>query len=64
MQSPQAVESLLRMANRRFRLAEDGQDLLEYGLLVALIAIVAMGAVTAVGRTIYTVFWQTIATNF
>jgi Flp pilus assembly pilin Flp len=64
MQSPKAVESLLRMANRRFHLSEDGQDLLEYGLLVALIAVVALGAVSTVGRTIYTVFWQTIASNF
>jgi Flp pilus assembly pilin Flp len=64
MQSPQAVATLLRIANRRFRLAEDGQDLLEYGLLAALIAIVALGAVTTVGQTIYTVFWQTIANNF
>ena len=28
---------------------DDGQDLLEYALLVALIAIVAVGAVTAAG---------------
>ena len=42
----------------------DGQDLLEYGLLMALIAIVAIGAVTAVGNTINNVFWQTIAQNF
>jgi Flp pilus assembly pilin Flp len=33
-------------------------------LLAALIAIVALGAVSAVGQTIYNVFWQTIATNF
>ena len=42
----------------------DGQDLLEYGPLMALIAIVAIGAVTAVGNTINNVFWQTIAQNF
>ncbi len=64
MQSPKAVEALLRMANRRFRLSDEGQDLLEYGLLVALIAIVALGAVSTVGQTIYTVFWQSIANNF
>jgi Flp pilus assembly pilin Flp len=61
MQSPRAVEALLRMTNRRFHLLEDGQDLLEYALLVALIALVAVGAVTTVGQTIYSVFWQTIA---
>jgi Flp pilus assembly pilin Flp len=64
MQSPKAVESLFRMANTRFHLSDDGQDLLEYGLLAALIAIVAIGAVTVVGQTIYTVFWQSIAQNF
>ena len=40
---------------------DDGQDLIEYGLLVALIALIAMFAVTAVGNTINTVFWQTFA---
>jgi pilus assembly protein Flp/PilA len=46
------------------RRSEDGQDLLEYGLLTALIAIVALGAVTTVGTTVSTVFWQAIASNF
>jgi Flp pilus assembly pilin Flp len=40
---------------------ESGQDLLEYALLVALIVLVAMGAVTTVGTTINTVFWTYIA---
>jgi Flp pilus assembly pilin Flp len=44
------------------RLASDsGQDLLEYALLASLIAIVAFGAVTKVGDTLNTVFWQAIA---
>ena len=47
---------------RRVILRDDGQDLLEYGLLAALIAIVAMAGVTAVGNTISTVFWQSIGT--
>ena len=63
MPSPEAVATLLKIANKRFP-AEDGQDLLEYGLLIALIALVAFGAVATVGQTIYTVFWQSIATNF
>ena len=42
---------------RKFRRSEEGQDLLEYGLLAALIALVALGAVTTVGNTIQTVFW-------
>jgi Flp pilus assembly pilin Flp len=64
MQSPVAVAAFRRIVNTRLRRGEDGQDLLEYGLLVALIAIFAIGAVTSVGQTINTVFWQSIANNF
>ena len=39
---------------------EDGQDLLEYALLVALIALVAIGAVTAAGGSVQAIF-QSIA---
>ena len=46
---------------QQFRRAEEGQDLLEYGLLCALIALVAFGAVSTVGTTILTVFWNVIA---
>ncbi len=35
---------------------ESGQDLLEYALLVALIALVAVGAVTFAGNQVQTVF--------
>ena len=42
---------------------EDGQDLLEYAMLCALIALVAMGAVTTLGNKINTVFWQAIAAS-
>ena len=42
----------------------DAQDLLEYGLLAGLIAVVAFGATRTVGNTINTVFWQYIAQNF
>ena len=38
----------------------EGQDLLEYGLLAALIAVVAIAGITTVGQTIYTVFWSSI----
>jgi Flp pilus assembly pilin Flp len=41
----------------------EGQDLLEYSMLVALIAVVAVSAVTTLGSTIHTVFWQTIAAS-
>jgi Flp pilus assembly pilin Flp len=39
---------------------DDGQDLIEYGLLVALIALVALAGVSTVGQTIQTVFWNGI----
>ncbi len=58
MLSAIAIDFLLK----RSALADDsGQDLLEYALLVALIALVAVGGVTAVGTTINTVFWSYIA---
>ncbi|MGB2715547.1 MAG: hypothetical protein WBC51_15300 [Vicinamibacterales bacterium] len=63
MQSPVAV-ALLRTIDTRFRRPEEGQDLLEYGLLMALIAIIAMGAVASLGTTITNVFWTAIANNF
>ena len=46
-----------------FRRNEEGQDLLEYAMLAALIAIFAIGAVQAVGTTINNVFWQAIAAS-
>jgi Flp pilus assembly pilin Flp len=52
-----------RMTNqvwRRFRRPDNGQDLLEYALLVALIALAAVAAVTSVGTTINTVLWNAI----
>jgi pilus assembly protein Flp/PilA len=35
---------------------EEGQDLLEYALLVALIALVCVGAITAAGTNVNTIF--------
>ena len=66
MQSPAAVAVLRKISDRigKLRRRDDGQDLLEYGLLAALVAVVALGAVQTVGNTINTVFWKVIATNF
>ncbi len=54
----------LWMRLRRFVRGEHGQDLIEYGMLAALIAVVVMTAVTTLGTQIRTVLWQTIANNF
>jgi Flp pilus assembly pilin Flp len=43
--------------------SDDGQDLLEYALLCGLIALVALGAVTAVGNQINDVLWKVIAAS-
>ena len=48
----------------RFVARKDGQDLTEYGLLAALIAIAALAAVSTLGDTIRTVLWAPIASNF
>jgi Flp pilus assembly pilin Flp len=42
----------------------DGQDLLEYALLAALIALVVIAGITSVGSAIQTVFWTPIAQTF
>ena len=64
MQSPEAVAALMRDAKKFSPTSEEGQDLLEYGLLAALIAIVAIGAISTLGQTIFNVFWKTIAVSF
>jgi Flp pilus assembly pilin Flp len=48
-------------AMHRFFDDENGQDLVEYALLVALISLVAVTAVTNVGLTLQNVFWNAIA---
>ena len=45
---------------KSFARNEEGQDLLEYALLVALIALVALAAVQAAGGSVKTIF-QSIA---
>jgi len=46
---------VIRLINS-FRREEKGQDLLEYALLVALIALVAVGAVTLAGQQVALIF--------
>ena len=64
MSSPVAFALESVAAVRRFLRQQDGQDLVEYGLLMALIAIIAMGAVSTVGNVVTNVFWRTIASSF
>ena len=54
----QVLTAVVRLAR------ENGQDLLEYALLAALIAVVVMAGVSTLGNTINTVFWQSIAQTF
>jgi Flp pilus assembly pilin Flp len=49
----------MRLQHRWLR-GDEGQDLLEYGLLAALIAVVAFGAVGVLGDHLNKVFWQAI----
>lgn len=41
---------------KRFEREEDGATMVEYGLMVALIAIVCIGAVTTIGTNLNSVF--------
>jgi Flp pilus assembly pilin Flp len=45
----------------RLARTDEGQDLLEYGMIVVLIALAAVVAVDRVGATINAVLWQAIA---
>jgi Flp pilus assembly pilin Flp len=49
----------MRLLQRWLR-RDEGQDLLEYGLLAALIAVAAFGAVGLLGDQLNRVFWQAI----
>jgi Flp pilus assembly pilin Flp len=54
------MSALIAQLTRRGR-RDEGQDLLEYALLIALISLAAIGAVTTVGQTVSGVFWDAIA---
>jgi Flp pilus assembly pilin Flp len=53
----QLVVQTLRSRVRR----DHGQDLMEYGLLMALIAVVAIAGVKTLGTTINDLLWEFIA---
>ena len=48
--------TMLQQSLRSFGRREEGQDLLEYALLVALIALVCVGAITIAGGNVNTIF--------
>lgn len=60
---------VLHMLNRlpwfvRLVRQESGQSLIEYGMLAALVALIAIGAVSAVGGEINASLWEPMAASF
>jgi Flp pilus assembly pilin Flp len=43
---------------------DDAQDLMEYAMLVGLIALICILTVTTLGMNIFNLFWNRIATTF
>ena len=62
LELPDSEDAMISV--RRLGKREDGQDLLEYGLLASLIAIFAMAAVRVLSDQITNVLWASIASNF
>jgi Flp pilus assembly pilin Flp len=60
----EGMSTLSLYRRTRGRDCEDGQDVLEYALLASLIAILAIGAMSTIGNTIKTVYWDVIASAF
>jgi pilus assembly protein Flp/PilA len=56
--APEETDMVLSIITRLQSIVrrEEGQDLLEYALLVALIALVAVGAITLAGKNVNTIF--------
>ena len=54
----EATMTLLHNVAKPIVQREEGQDLLEYALLVALIALVAVGAITLAGTNVAAIFTQ------
>jgi Flp pilus assembly pilin Flp len=49
---------------RHITTREDGQDLMEYGLLASLIAIVVLAMLKVLGTQIGSVYWGSFAAKF
>lgn len=52
----------MKLLHRLLRI-EEGQDLLEYGLLAALIAVAAVSAAGLLGNHLHEAFWQAIGSS-
>jgi len=61
LSSGEVVMVALAYRIRQFTVDTSAQGLMEYGLLVALISLVAMLAVNSVGTVLNNVFWQVIS---
>ena len=55
--------NLVKKTMQSFIEDESGQDLIEYALLVGLIAVVAVAGVTSVGKAVMDSFWSVIASG-
>jgi Flp pilus assembly pilin Flp len=53
------MDAVTTLVHRLIFRQDDGQDLIEYALLAGMISIVALAAMTVVGSTINTMFWET-----
>jgi pilus assembly protein Flp/PilA len=53
------MDAVVALVHRIVLRQDEGQDLIEYALLAGLISIVAIAAMTVVGTTINTMFWET-----
>lgn len=53
-----------RSAFRRLGRGTEGQDLIEYAMLAALVSLIAVGAVTAVGASVNAILWAPAAATF
>ena len=56
------MHAVVALVNRLVA-GDDGQDLVEYGVLVVLIAILAIAGISFVGQAVNAVLWQPIANN-
>ncbi len=56
------MQRVLDAVGRLLR-SDDGQDLIEYGLVAVLIAVGAFLALSSLGAAVYTVLWEPIVQN-